>query len=109
MISDIEALGTPVVIVDVENESRFVYSAAKLPALAYYHVRKETVIGRDVEDLRGLSEVQVRGFKYNLSLYRRCAQARMVIANCVTVAGSNLPPRVTNNTSPPGSGRIEST
>ena len=79
MISDIEALGTPVVIVDVENESQFVYRAANQLALAYYHVRKEVIIGRNVEDYRGLSDIQVRGFKYNLSLYRRCVKLRSAI------------------------------
>ncbi len=44
IISKLEALGVPVVVVDVDNESKFVYADANQLALVYYRVRRANAL-----------------------------------------------------------------
>ena len=79
MISDIETIGTAIVIVDVQDECEFRYADANQLALAYYHVTKTKFMGRNLEDFRGLTKYQIRGTKRTLALYKRCVKLRLPI------------------------------
>ena len=72
MITDLNVIGTPVVIVDVEEGEQFVFRDANDLAGVYYRSQRNSMIGRNAEDHRGLSEMQARGLKRSVSLYRRC-------------------------------------
>ena len=70
----INTIGAPVYLVDVSPGGRFVGLAFNSRAEEYFGVSSETFIGRDLEDLAGLSDSQIVRRQRGVVDYRRCME-----------------------------------
>ena len=70
----INAIGTPVYLVNVSSEDRFINLACNYRAEEFFGVSNETFAGRDLEDLEGLSDMDIFRVRRGVVAFRQCIE-----------------------------------